>query len=201
MTASRLRQYLVVFVGAIAALWLVGLWLFVMHIESLNEPVITPSMEATDAIVVLTGGSERLSTGLELLSTGKAKKLFISGVHPGLSLDHIIGNQPIAPRLRSCCVILGHVAETTIGNADETRTWLALENYNSLRLVTANYHMPRSLMLFHATMPDIQIIPHPISPDSVNLAHWWDHSGTARLLVNEYNKYLWAAVRLQLGWI
>ena len=120
----------------------------------------------------------------------------MSGVHPGLTLEHVVGSQFIAENLRSCCVVLGHEAESTEGNAEETQGWIAAEHYNSLRLVTANYHMPRSLLLFHAFLPDVTIIPHPVSPESVVLADWWHHAGTASLLVTEYNKYLFAYFNL-----
>jgi uncharacterized SAM-binding protein YcdF (DUF218 family) len=192
---GRLGRYLIVSLGLAAAIWLAGLELFVTHIGALGEP----SPAATDAIVVLTGGSERVATGLELLRAGKGKKLFISGVHPGLSLERMLGPQPVAKELRECCIVLGHAAESTSGNAEETLTWMVLENYHSLRLVTANYHMPRSLLLFHAVMPDIEIIPHPVAPDNVKLDEWWLRPGTASLLVTEYDKYLWANIHLWLG--
>jgi uncharacterized SAM-binding protein YcdF (DUF218 family) len=92
---------------------------------------------------------------------------------------------------------LGHAAESTLGNAEETQTWMSIENYHSLRLVTANYHMPRSLLIFHSSMPDAFIIPHPIAPESVKLQAWWRRPGTASLLVTEYNKYLIAVLRLK----
>lgn len=192
-------HYLILLSGILAALWLVGLIIFVADIEQLAEPAISAKLESTDAIVVLTGGSERVSTGLALLNSRKSKKLFVSGVHRGLTLDRILAGQNVSRELRSCCITLGHAAESTIGNAIETRDWMNSEKAQSLRLVTANYHMPRSLMVFHTAMPNITIIAHPIIPDSVWLKDWWKHPGTANLLVTEYNKYLGTMVRLRLN--
>ena len=180
-----------------AALWLAGLAVFVEHVKTLDAAVTDPDPAPVDAIVVLTGGSERLRTGIDLLKEGKARKLFISGVHPGLTQERVLSSDPVPDDLRNCCIILGHAAESTEGNAEETQTWLALENYHSLRLVTANYHMPRSLLLFRALLPDIAIVAHPITPESVRLDSWWLHSGTVSLLVTEFNKYI--GVRLQLA--
>ena len=149
--------------------------------------------------MVLTGGSERVTTGLELVNARKGSKLFISGVHPGLALYRLLGNQSVSKSLRDCCITLGHEAESTMGNAEETLAWMNKENYHSLRLVTANYHMPRSLMIFRAALPEIKIVPHPITPDSVKLDDWWAHPGTASLLITEYNKYLLAVLRLWLS--
>jgi uncharacterized SAM-binding protein YcdF (DUF218 family) len=199
MTMFRLIRAALLVLGFGAALWLLGLALFVEHIRSLDAATLDADPAPADAIVALTGGSERLHTGLELLNEGKGKKLFISGVHPGLSLEKILGGQTVAANLRDCCIVLGHTAESTEGNAEETQNWLAIEGYTSLRLVTANYHMPRSLLLFHALMPEMKIIPHPIAPESVLLDAWWRHSGTAALLINEYDKYLFARLGLWIG--
>jgi len=192
------RRVLALF-GLAALLWLLGFLLFVMNIETLTEPPLTSDDANTDALVVLTGGSERLSTGLVLLETHHAKKLFISGVHQGFSIEHVLNAQNVDPALRSCCIILGYSAESTWGNAEETRLWMTLEHYQSLRLVTANYHMPRSLLIFHKEMPDLVIKPYPIKPDSVHLDKWWQHSGTATLLVTEYVKYIFAFLRVELN--
>jgi uncharacterized SAM-binding protein YcdF (DUF218 family) len=201
MKRLRLIYYLILIVGLIATLWLGGLCMFVAAIESLNDPTTIADLEPTDGIVALTGGSERVTAALELLQAHKAKKLLISGVHPGLTLDRLLGNQPVPQSLQKCCIVLGHAAGTTIGNAEETQIWMNLENYQSLRLVTANYHMPRSLMIFHAAMPEITIVPYPVAPEKVKLDGWWRHPGTASLLVTEYYKYLVAIIRLKLDMI
>ena len=193
---TRTRSALV-FAGTVAAaFWFYGFLHFVGAIELLREPGVGPELEDTDAIVVLTGGSERLTTGLELMESGNAKKLFISGVHPNLTLSGVFGAQPVPASLRDCCIALGFRAGSTIGNAEETREWMRAQAYQSLRLVTANYHMPRSLMLFRAAMPGVKIIPHPVTPDSVKLYQWWRHPGTVKLLVVEYDKFLLSAVRV-----
>jgi uncharacterized SAM-binding protein YcdF (DUF218 family) len=193
---THIQRIVASIIIATAAVWLAGFYLFVSGIEELHAPSLTPDLEITDAIVVPTGGSERVTMGIELLESGRAKKLFISGVHKGLRLDEVLGAQPVPADLRTCCIALGHQAGSTIGNAEETQRWMNEQGYQSLRLVTANYHMPRSLMLFHAAMPDVKIIPHPVTPDSVKLYHWWIHPGTIDLLATEYGKFIVANIRL-----
>jgi len=197
MTDWRAGRCLILIAGIIAVAWLAGLALFVRAVETLEAAPVN-TQQTTDAIVVLTGGSERVSAGIELLNAHRGKKLFISGVHPGLSSGRLPGNQKIAPELRACCIALGHAAESTFGNAWETRAWMENEAYHSLRLVTANYHMPRSLLIFRTVMPAFEIVPHPIAPDNVKLEGWWQFPGTANLLVTEYDKYLITALRLWL---
>ena len=98
--------------------------------------------------------------------------------------------------LRACCITLGYQANSTAGNVEETRDWLKTEGYTSFRLVTANYHMPRSLLLFRAAMQDATIIPYPVTPDNVILYEWGKHPGTIELLATEYCKFLIAELEL-----
>jgi uncharacterized SAM-binding protein YcdF (DUF218 family) len=148
----------------------------------------------TDAIVVLTGGSQRVQAGLQLLTAGKAKKLFVSGVYHGTDVSTLLHVQRQSPEAVQCCIVLGHTADNTYGNAQETAAWMRQEGYRSLRLVTANYHMRRALLEFARAMPEARIIPHPVFPDTVR-ERWWAWPGTLDLIIGEYDKYLWALVR------
>jgi uncharacterized SAM-binding protein YcdF (DUF218 family) len=149
---------------------------------------------ATDAIVVLTGGSQRVQTGLQLLTASKAKKLFVSGVYHGTDVAALLHVQRQSPDAVQCCIVLGHTADNTYGNAQETAAWMRQEGYRSLRLVTANYHMRRALLEFSRAIPEARIIPHPVFPDTVR-GRWWAWPGTLDLIIGEYDKYLWALVR------
>lgn len=148
----------------------------------------------TDAIVVLTGGSQRVQTGLQLLAAGKAKKLFVSGVYHGTDVATLLHVQRQSPDAVQCCLVLGHTADNTYGNALETAAWMRQEGFHSLRLVTANYHMRRALLEFTRAMPEARIIPHPVFPETVR-ERWWAWPGTLDLIIGEYDKYLWALVR------
>lgn len=154
----------------------------------------------TDAIVVLTGGSERLSTGLALLAEHRGEALFVSGVAGEVDLAALLGHLGEAESDLACCIVLGHAAADTRGNALETAHWMRTHGYRSLRLVTANYHMARSLLEFRRAMPEAMIVPHPVHPAQVHLEAWWRWPGTARLITTEYLKYLLALGRsLVLG--
>ncbi|MBV5326003.1 MAG: YdcF family protein, partial [Rhodospirillaceae bacterium] len=159
------------------------------------EAVVEDQDTVTDAIVVLTGGSERLSRGLALLEAGKARKLFVSGVHKGVDLPELLRQiRPQRPEI-PCCIVLGHAADDTTGNAAETAAWMEAEHFSSLRLVTASYHMRRSTLEFRRAMPKVIIIAHPVFPDAFKREQWWRWPGTAHLLATEYTKYLAAQAR------
>ena len=72
------------------------------------------------------------------------------------------------------------------------------QDLRSLRLVTAAYHMPRSLLEFRHAMPEIEIVPHPVFPENFKQRDWWRWPGSASLIVREYSKYLVARLR---GWV
>jgi len=176
---------------ATLVLWLGGFGWFVVSSLSLRAD---PSA-ATDAIVVLTGGRLRLETGLTLLAAGRAKKLFISGVNQRVDRYELLRALGPAAESAACCIVLGHEADNTLGNAQETAKWMREEGYNSLRLVTSWYHMHRSLLEFARAMPRIAIIPHPVFAHHLEPERWWKWHGAVLLVIGEYGKYLAAWLR------
>jgi uncharacterized SAM-binding protein YcdF (DUF218 family) len=195
MTRSGLQRWTRVGAAlacALGILWLAGLAWFVHLVPSAPGD----GDGATDAIVVLTGGSLRVERGLQLLADGKAKKLFVSGVYHGVDVGDLLRVSRQAPERVQCCVVLGHEAETTHGNALETAAFMRDQDFHSLRLVTASYHMPRSLLEFSSAMPGVAIIPDPVFPVLVRDGRWWTRPASVGLMISEYAKYLVARARL-----
>jgi uncharacterized SAM-binding protein YcdF (DUF218 family) len=195
MTRSRLQRWTrmgAALVSALVLLWLVGLLSFVRQVPTAPGD----GDSATDAIVVLTGGSLRVESGLQLLAAGKAKKLFVSGVYRSVDVGDLLRQSRQAPERVQCCVVLGHEAETTHGNALETGVFMREQDYHSLRLVTASYHMPRSLLEFQSAMPGVAIVPYPVFPELVRDGRWWSRPASLGLMLGEYTKYLVARARI-----
>ncbi|MBT5264916.1 MAG: YdcF family protein [Rhodospirillaceae bacterium] len=197
---GRFRGALITLLGALFVVWwAVGLSRFA---DQIPRPGPAPE-ERTEAVIVLTGGSKRLDEGLRVLVSGRASALFVSGVDGSVGatgIKHLIatGAIPGAAEKLDCCVDLGYDAHDTIGNAEETGTWMRAKRFTSLRLVTANYHMPRSRLEFAAAMPDIQIVEHPVFPEDVRVEGWWRWPGTFMLLATEYSKFLLVRLRLNI---
>lgn len=144
----------------------------------------------TDAIVVLTGGSGRLEAGIELLKAGLGNQLFVSGVGEGVTPEDAFDVETGVLDALACCISFGHSAGNTAGNASETTAWARENGHASLRLVTASYHMPRSMMEFRRALPDATLVANPIYPEHVKVNDWWYHRGTAGLIASEYAKSL-----------
>ena len=188
----------------LAALWLGGLYSFTRDIfrdaaaatfaNNLPEGE-TLGAAKLDAVVVLTGGSNRLQTGFDLLEQGRGKKLFISGVYQGVDVRELMDQwKQDANAELDCCVVLGFDADNTRGNAQETANWMETENYHSLYLVTAHYHMKRALLEFNRLGADWDLRPWPVVPDGMDMNNWWRDGRYRSLIIREYNKYLVALV-------
>ena len=164
---------------------------------------IVPTEEVTlkrdaDGIVVLTGGSSRITDAVDLLAAGHGKRLLITGVHRATSSREIARVVPAHEGLLSCCVDLDHSAVNTLGNAAETKRWVKDLHFRSLIVVTSAYHMPRTMAELGRQLPDVTLIPFPVVTDKLRSEPWWDSLPTAKLLFSEYLKYMFAHLRMQL---
>lgn len=178
-------------IAAVCTIWFVGLIWYAADMHAVVAEINT----RTDTVVVLTRGSVRVKTGVELLRAGHSAQLFISGVHAGVNLTELVRSIDETPDDLSERIVLGHSADDTIGNAVETARWMHVNGYASLRLVTAAYHMRRSVLEFQRVMPEIRIVPHPVFPLAFKQEEWWRWPGTAALIATEYTKYLVAVFR------
>lgn len=196
MTRSwpRLLSFLTGFIAVIVVAWAAGLMWFASTIPARVDDTTT----RTDAIVVLTGGSERIETGLGLLANGFAGRMFVSGVGGQVRVGDLTNRIASLPTALVEKIAVGKAASDTPGNAIETAEWAHASGVHSIRLVTAAYHMRRSLLEFQDAMGDVAIIPNAVFPPNVK-TDWWRWPGTARLIASEYTKFMltWARQSLE----
>jgi len=188
-TGSRLAR-LVVMLLAAGVLWIGGFLHFVRSVPTAPGDVRKPH----DGIVVLTGGPLRLAAGLDLLQAEAAKRLFVSGVNPGVTAAMLPGHAEHV-ELFECCIDLGFAATDTAGNAVETAQWAALRNARRLVVVTAAWHLPRALVELRRRLPAAELTPWPVQSDRMPLEQWWRSPGTFGTLAHEFDKYLVALIR------
>lgn len=178
--------------GALAAAG--GFFWFLGQVSDREAPLLRDA----DGIVVLTGGTSRIADAIELLAAGHGKRLLITGAHPTTSQREIARLMPRYERWIECCVDLDHSALNTFGNAAETRRWIRSLNFESLIVVTSNYHMPRSMAELAHALPEIRLIQFPVISDKVKAEPWWSSPTTARLLLSEFVKYIVVQARIRL---
>lgn len=185
------------FIAILALIWLIGLFAFAERVRGY-----TPAEEPAraDAIVALTGPSaERVNAAIRLLEQDKGDRVLISGVNREVRRQELRALTPGSTKLFNCCVDLGFEAEDTIGNAQEIAAWAAAKNYDSLIVVTSDYHMPRALTEIRAAAPGVELTPYAVSTPSLDDSRWWRAAVTARRMTLEYMKYLAALGRAAFG--
>jgi uncharacterized SAM-binding protein YcdF (DUF218 family) len=151
-----------------------------------------------DGIVVLTGAASRIPDAIELLAAERGKRLLITGVHRATSASEIARLTPLYSKYFTCCIDLDKSALNTFGNALETRRWAREHNFNSLIIVTSNWHMPRAMAEVAHQLPDTALIAYPVMSEKVKTEPWWQSLDTTRFLFAEYLKYLFAQARMSL---
>ena len=192
---ARWIGFLTMTVGVVAALVLtVGFLWFAFNIST-DEPQVD---RKADGIVVLTGAASRIPDAIELLAAERGKRLLITGVHRATSTKEVARLTPLYSKFFTCCIDLDRSALNTFGNALETRRWAREHNFNSLIVVTSNWHMPRAMAELSHQLPDTALIAYPVSSEKVRNEPWWSSLETARFLFAEYLKYLFALTRMSL---
>jgi uncharacterized SAM-binding protein YcdF (DUF218 family) len=170
----------------------IGFIIFARNLERTQQGPV----RAADGITVLTGGSDRIDEAMKLLANHKASRVLITGVYKKTTKEMLKSLASQGDQLFTCCVDLDYEARNTIDNATETAQWVAKHKYNSVIVVTSNYHMPRALAELGRAMPGVTLIPYSVVDNNVRLERWWTYPGTAKLLISEYLKYLPAVARL-----
>ena len=189
MLIKRRRKYLLLAIMILV----IGLWLggFFCFCHTINHYKV--SNDTTDAIVVLTGGRNRIAEAIKLFNTGLAEKLFISGVSQKVSVRDIedkTGVKILNPEK----IELGYKAENTLGNASEIKEWIENNQISSVRLITSNYHMPRSMAELSTYHLPLKLICHPVYSERIS-KRWWHSWATFLFIFAEYNKFLYVRAR------
>jgi uncharacterized SAM-binding protein YcdF (DUF218 family) len=179
--------------SAVLAIGLGFLW----FVRQVPAEEVTLNRDA-DGIVALTGGASRIADAIELLASGRGKRLLISGAYRATNSKEISRLNPEFERWVRCCVDFDR-SLNTLGNAIETKRWAERRGLRSLIVVTSNYHMPRALAEIAHQLPDVALVPFPVVTDRQRAERWWTSGVSARRMVTEYVKYVFAKLRMGLN--
>jgi len=181
--------------AAAASLLAFGFLWFVGRVPAAEVPLARDA----DGIVALTGGPSRITDAIELLASGRGKRLLISGANRATNSNEISRLNPEFERWVRCCVDFDR-SLNTLGNAIETRRWAESRGFRSLIVVTSNYHMPRALAEIEHQLPEVALVPFPVVTERKRPEQpWWSDGARARLMISEYVKYLFAKLRMGLS--
>lgn len=186
---SVLRRILTV-LSICGAVWAAGGLMFVAHVTHLSPPS-TPINN--QAIIVLTGESNRVNSGIQLLSDGRADTLFISGVDPSVTKSDLQRLHSISDD-RLDQITLGYQAKDTQGNAREAADWMTTHDITDIRLVTSNYHLPRAKWWLSKYISNADITGHPTTPAWMASDDWRADANNWAKLFREYIKFTLAVI-------
>ena len=158
-----------------------------------------PSDPKADAIVVLTGGYQRIDRAIDLLKKGAGGRLLISGVNPTTSGNQIRKLTQSSSAPFECCVDMGYEAVDTIGNANEAARWISDHQFRRVLVVTNNYHMPRSLLELKVSDPETDFIAYPVVNSDLRNGNWLRQPVVLKAMLSEYLKYCLARIRAFAG--
>ncbi len=164
--------------------WALGFAWFAILLPQPLDPA-----RKTDAIVVLTGGPGRIARGVHLLGEGAAKRMLISGVDRAVRPHELASQADVPDRLFECCVTLGREAIDTRSNGVETARWLDRMGYDTVRLITTDWHMRRATFELKQALPRDIVVFEDAVPSEPGF-------GT---LFTEYNKYVLRRTGALLG--
>lgn len=181
---KRFRFFMLISVLSMLLFWIGGFIIFDAYIKQSQN-----NMQRTDAVVVLTGGKNRIAEALRLFNIGMADILIISGVDDKVSIQELQKQNKTLITKNQDKIIIGREATNTNQNAIEVSEAIRRNNIRSVRLVTSYYHMPRSREEILAYNPDLEIIIHPVYSQNVS-SKWWKKWNSFKLIASEFHKFL-----------
>lgn len=163
-------------------LWAFG---FLLFATTLPRPAGTAR---TDAIIVPTGAAGRIERGLDLLGSGAAERMLVTGVDRGVRPVEFAAKFQVSDEMMACCVTLGFAAVDTRSNAAETGQWVRQNKVGSLRLVTTDWHMRRAAGELSRTLPtDVAVVEDAVASEP-----------SLRILFVEYHKLMASTLARQV---
>jgi len=192
--ARRLGEAAMAALLVLLVVTLVDFARFVGSIEA-REP---SALAASDGLVALTGGAERIADALDLMAGHRARRMLITGVHANTGVATLTAAAPRYRELFACCVDIDRNALNTLGNALETVRWARANAFHSLIVVTSSYHMPRAMLELSRLAPEITLTPYPVVASGLDIENWWRDGQMRRVILGEYVKFVIARVNLRL---
>jgi len=194
--SSRARRW-----AAGGALLLGGLAALVGSDLPAHWLVLEDPRERVDAAVVMAGDPyyERTGAAAALVRSGQARLLVVTGGEPGPGDS--------AQSLREKAIDLGVAAEVIRMEAVSSGTHESLEaiapilraeGVQSIALVTSPYHQRRAFLTARKALPGVRIVNRPARPSNWDPRRWWRRAYTRRIVVREYAKLAYYALR---GWL
>ncbi len=161
--------------------------------------VVSDDLEKSDAIVVFSGDNGvRTEVGVELLKEGYGEYLILSGgkVYDDVTMAELMKNHAIKLGVDENKILIDDKSLTTYENAEFTKEIMEENNFNSLIVVTSDYHTRRSKLTMEKSLEDtlidgqnVEVIVTPSKEEEFNIK-WWTSGNSILLIISEYLKLI-----------
>lgn len=148
--------------------------------------VISETPKDSDVIVVLSGEDGRLQQGAKLYKGGFAKFTLLTNSTVRFSTV----DEAIAFGIPKSKILKEERATSTYTNAIYTKEILEQENLESVIVVTSDFHMRRTKLIFNRVFKNTDIQLLYISSDTswFNKDQWWKDNLSKRVVIHEWIK-------------
>lgn len=159
---------------------------------------LTPSdtLKRSDAIVVLSGGPDRVQWGIKLYQDGWAPRLVLVGAaldKSGPSNAEAMRKIALQAGVPDTAIFLEEKSANTLENAALGKAVLDLFGAKSIILVTSPYHQRRAYETFKKVYEGevLSIINSPSGYSTWNSKQWWAKPASADITTSEILKIIW----------
>jgi uncharacterized SAM-binding protein YcdF (DUF218 family) len=162
----------------------------------LGRTLPAPAGPPADAILVLTGGENRIQEGYSAWREGKGKELYILGTEGGSRVERILPGRPALSPEELRRIHVEDWSGNTLENAYSAKGVVLERKFARVILVTSGYHMPRAYLTLRTVLPrSVSIYVIPVGSD---WKAWGSLVRTLRRYFVEGWKYWW--YRIFLYW-
>ena len=192
MSKVTFKQYIFIFVIIIIAFFLIlqgiGFSEYANTTLSYQNNRIVP--KNTGMIVVLTGGSGRITAAYDLMKEMDVPVLFVAGVHKTVNFDALAKEFKLDASYRDR-IKIDNVSRTTLENAKVAQQFAEENDINTIVVVTSLYHIKRAEYVFGKVFEDqgALILPYSTNTKQVEPGEWWHNYNTFSNLFQEFVKY------------
>lgn len=159
---------------------------------------LTPSdtLKRSDAIVVLSGGPDRVQWGIKLYQDGWAPRLVLVGAaldKSGPSNAEAMRKIALQAGVPDTAIFLEENSANTLENATLGKAVLDSFGAKSIILVTSPYHQRRAYETFKKVYEGevLSIINSPSGYSTWNSKQWWAKPASADITTSEILKIIW----------
>lgn len=162
-----------------------------------NFLVVSDDLKKADAIVIFSGDNGfRTEVGVDLLKKGYGDYLIVSGgkVYDDVTMAELMKNHAIKLGVDENSIILENKSETTSDNAKFTKKIIEENNFESIILVTSDYHTRRAKATMEKALEDViingkkvEVIVRPSAEEKFT-TRWWTSGNSVLIIISEYLK-------------